>query len=111
MFYEVDKEPSGSLNFEEFCKVMQHRLKPKDPRDEAQKVFQLFDTDKTGKITFKSLKKVAADVGENFTDEELHQMIDEADKSGDGQISFEEFFRVMRKKCNDPLGEFDSDDY
>jgi Ca2+-binding EF-hand superfamily protein len=39
MFYEVDKEPSGSLNFEEFCKVMQHRLKPKDPRDEAQKVF------------------------------------------------------------------------
>ncbi len=37
-------------------------------------------------------------------------MINEADKNGDGQITFEEFFRVMRKKCNDPMNEFDSDD-
>ena len=59
MFYEVDKEPSGSLTFEEFCKVMQHRMHPKDPRDEAQKVFELFDSDGTGKISFKSLKKVS----------------------------------------------------
>ena len=43
MFWEVDKDPSKSLTFDEFVKVMQHRLHPKDPRDEAMKVFQLFD--------------------------------------------------------------------
>ena len=37
-------------------------------------------------------------------------MLNEADRSGDGQITFDEFFRVMRKKCNDPMGEFDSDE-
>ena len=37
-------------------------------------------------------------------------MIKEADKSGDGSITFEEFFKVMKKKCNDPMNEFDSDD-
>ncbi len=59
MFREVDKEPSSSLTFDEFCKVMQHRMHAKDPRDEAMKVFQLFDQDKTGKISFKNLKKVS----------------------------------------------------
>ena len=59
MFREVDKEPSSTLTFDEFCKVMQHRMHAKDPRDEAMKVFQLFDQDKTGKISFKNqyLKK------------------------------------------------------
>ena len=82
----------------------------KDPRDEAQKVFQLFDQDNVGKISFKNLKKISQEVGETFTDKEMHEMIKEADKSGDGSITFEEFFRVMKKKCNDPMNEFDSDD-
>ena len=68
MFYEVNKEPSQSLTFEEFCQVMQHRLHDKDPRNEAQKVFELFDQDKMGKISFKNLKKVSQEVGETFTD-------------------------------------------
>jgi len=45
-----------------------------------------------------------------LSDAELHDMIAEADKSGDGQITFQEFFRVQKKNCNDPLNEFDSDD-
>ena len=37
-------------------------------------------------------------------------MINEASKGGDGHVTFEDFFKVMRKKCNDPLNEFDSDE-
>lgn len=37
-------------------------------------------------------------------------MIAEADKTGDGNITFEEFFKVMKKSCNDPMNEFDSDE-
>lgn len=72
-------------------------------------VFQLFDSDKTGNITFKNLKKVCTDVGEDFTDKELHAMISEADASGDGSVQFNEFFKIMKKRCNDPMNEFDSD--
>jgi hypothetical protein len=61
------------------------------------KAFRLFDGDGTGRITFKNLKRVAKELGENLTDEELQEMIDEADRNGDGEIDEEEFLRIMKK--------------
>ena len=37
------------------------------------------------------------ELGENMTDEELQEMIDEADRDGDGEVNEEEFFRIMKK--------------
>ena len=74
------------------------------------KVYQLFDADKQGYITVRELRRMADDCGETMTDEELHEMIAEADRTGDGKINFDEFFRVMKKNCNDPMNEFDSDE-
>lgn len=34
-------------------------------------------------------------LGEKLTDEELEQMILEADSDGDGQVNYEEFARMM----------------
>ena len=64
------------------------------------KAFKLFDNDNTGKISFKNLKRVALELGESLTNEELQEMVDEADRDGDGEIDEEEFLRVMRKAVN-----------
>ena len=40
---------------------------------------------------------MAKEIGENMTDEELQEMIEEADRDGDGQVSEEEFLRMMKK--------------
>ncbi len=61
------------------------------------KAFRLFDDDNSGKISFQNLKRVAKELGENMTDEELREMIAEADRDGDGEINEEEFFRIMSK--------------
>lgn len=61
------------------------------------KAFRLFDDDETGKISFKNLKRVAQELGEKISDEELMEMIEEADRDGDGEINEEEFMRVMKK--------------
>jgi centrin-1 len=77
--------------------IMTAKMAERDPREEIMKAFRLFDDDETGKITFKNLKRVAKELGENITDEELQEMIDEADRDGDGEVSEEEFFRIMKK--------------
>ncbi|XP_003393273.1 uncharacterized protein LOC126919538 [Bombus affinis] len=94
---DVDPDGLGTLSFEEFLNLMSTKMLEKDTKEEVLKAFRLFDDDNTGKITFKNLKRVARELGENLTDEELQEMIDEADKDGDGEVSQEEFLRIMKK--------------
>ncbi|XP_018320247.1 caltractin-like isoform X1 [Agrilus planipennis] len=97
MIAEVDKEGTGKLSFDDFLYLMSVKMAEKDSKEEIMKAFRLFDDDDTGKISFKNLKRVAAELGENLTDEELQEMIDEADRDGDGEISQDEFLRIMKK--------------
>ena len=71
MIAEVDKESSGKLSLESFIMLMANKMSEKDTKEEILKAFKLFDDDETGKITFNNLKRVAAELGENLTDEEL----------------------------------------
>ena len=77
--------------------LMTGKISERDPREEILKAFRLFDDDSTGKISLKNLKRVARELGETMTDEELQEMIDEADRDGDGEINEEEFIRIMKK--------------
>jgi centrin-1 len=110
MFIDMDKDlSSASVTYDEFVEMVTPRMLNRDAREEIMKVFALFDDDNTGGISYKNLKRVATELGENLTDEELQEMVDEADRDGDGVINEEEFYRVMRKREN-PLDEIDSDD-
>lgn len=71
--------------------MMTARMSDKDTRADIEKVFRLFDEDKSGKISFNNLKRVAKELGENMSDEDLMEMIDRADTDGDHAVNFEEF--------------------
>jgi centrin-1 len=62
---------SGTIDFNDFLTMMTIKMSEKDSREEIMKAFRLFDDDETGKISFKNLKRVAKELGENLTDEEL----------------------------------------
>ena len=97
MIADADKNGSGVIDFPEFLDMMTVKMAERDPREEMLKAFRLFDDDESGKISFKNLRRVAKELGENMTDEEIQEMIDEADRDGDGEISEEEFMRIMKK--------------
>ena len=44
------------------------------------------------------LRHVMTNLGEKLTDEEVEEMIREADIDGDGQVNYEEFVRMMLAK-------------
>eukprot|EP00605_Chrysophyceae_sp_TOSAG23-4_P002354 GSChrysophyteH1.ASY1.ANO1.2602.1 assembled CDS len=93
----MKRDGSGTIDFSEFLEMMTAKMSERDSREEILKAFRLFDDDETGKISFRNLKRVAKELGENMTDEELQEMIDEADRDGDGEISEDEFLRIMKK--------------
>lgn len=95
---DIDKESTGEINFDEFLDLMTKRLAGSDTREDIQKIFELFDDDKTGYISLQNLKRVAHELGENMDDAELSEMIERADSDHDGKISSEDFFAIMTQK-------------
>ena len=49
-------------------------------------------------ILWLQLRHVMTNLGEKLTDEEVDEMIREADVDGDGQVNYEEFVKMMMAK-------------
>ena len=95
---EVDLDGSGTIDFNEFCILMQQRSKESEPEEEIIAAFRVFDKDGNGTLGTKELRHIMTSIGDKLTDEEVDQMIDEADIDGDGVINYEEFVRMMMAK-------------
>merc|ERR1711881_95496 len=78
MVTDIDNDGNGTIEFSEFLMMMTAKMGEKDTREDIEKVFKLFD-DNTNKISFRNLARVAEELGENIDDEELQDMINQAD--------------------------------
>jgi len=68
---------------------------------EFKEAFSLFDKDGDGLITTKELGTVMRSLGQNSTEAELRDMINEVDSDTNGTIDFHEFLNVMDRKMKD----------
>lgn len=98
MVADMDADGNGTIDFEEFLKLMTSRLSDKDSAEDLKKVFNLFDDEKTDFINIQNLRRVAKELGENMTDNELQEMIERADTDNDGFVSFDDFYNILTKK-------------
>ena len=68
---------------------------------EFKEAFSLFDKDGDGTITTKELGTVMRSLGNNPTDGELQDMINEVDADGNGTLEFDEFCNLMARQMLD----------
>ena len=61
----------------------------------------MFDQDGDGTITLNELRTVMQSLGQNPTDQELEDMINEVDNDGNNEIDFEEFLTLMARNMQD----------
>ncbi|OXB70849.1 UNVERIFIED_CONTAM: hypothetical protein H355_013662 [Colinus virginianus] len=98
-FSLFDRDGDGrTIDFPEFLTLMARKMKDTDTEEELIEAFKVFDRDGNGFISAAELRHVMTNLGEKLTDEEVDEMIREADVDGDGQINYEEFVKMMMAK-------------
>ncbi len=93
---EVDTDGNGTIDLSEFLRMMLDKTQKTDMEEEIREAFQVFDKDGNGFISAAELRHVMANLGEKLTEQELDQMIKEADIDGDGQVNYEGILLVLQ---------------
>jgi Ca2+-binding EF-hand superfamily protein len=65
--------------------------------EKAHQAFELIDQVQKGVVVLEDLQRVAQELGEELTEEELTEMIELVDRSGDGLLRPKDFVRIARK--------------
>ncbi|KAJ3036629.1 Centrin-1 [Rhizophlyctis rosea] len=122
MVKEMDRDNSGTIDFEEFLAVVEKKMAEKYAREEMRTLFHIYidptlSLSPTGRpqttgtphtphggastaltrISASDLRRVADLIGEKLTDDEIRDMIEEADRDNDGEVTEEDFVRVMKR--------------
>ena len=96
---QQDKEKEGTItiDYNDFEDIMTTKMSERDAEQQLEKAFILFSQDKDH-ITFEDLKRIAHELGENMTDDELKEMIGAANKmDGDGIVNIQDFLQILQK--------------
>ena len=102
----LDGEKTGLVDWDTFLQVMALKvLHDEESGDEVterrqreiRRAFELFDPDGRGVITLNELRRIARVLGEDCTDEDLQEMIDEAAVTRPGQVFLKDFEQVMQR--------------
>jgi Ca2+-binding EF-hand superfamily protein len=66
--------------------MMSRTTKEPDAEEEMRQAFNVFDHDKNGSISADELRQVMRSLDDTLTDDQIDEMMKEADLNGDGTI-------------------------
>ena len=97
MIDDADAAAKGQISLPVFMRMMTKKRDDMNPDEEIRRAFRLFCDEGSNGIRIADIKRVSLELGESLTDEEIKDILEEADRDNDGVISYDEFVYVMRK--------------
>ena len=95
----IDSDNNGYIGFEEFLIASINKEKILTEKN-LKLAFDVFDRDKSGKISQNELKYILGEYNVNAKEHLWQKMIQQIDLNQDGQISYEEFHKMMMDVIN-----------
>ena len=95
---KLDINNTNQIFFNQFLQIMAERIKnTRSGEDKYLKsLFLSLDRNNNGIISIHEIRYIITHSNENITEEDIRQMMEEADTDGDGYISFDEFMSIMK---------------
>lgn len=94
LFQDYGKDiNSEGFEFAEFKQVMATRLHKRNSKLEIKRLFSLLDSEAKGFITIEDMKKICREIQEKISEDDLAEIIDEADSDKDGVLNFQDFYK------------------
>ena len=86
------------MDYVSLIAFLNKKSKEYDIEKELMSCFKLFDKDGDGKINSSGMKYLLISLGEKFEDEEVNEIIDVIDSTGQGAITYEDFVKILLLK-------------
>eukprot|EP00928_Gymnodinium_smaydae_P079980 TRINITY_DN63793_c0_g1_i1.p1 TRINITY_DN63793_c0_g1~~TRINITY_DN63793_c0_g1_i1.p1 ORF type:complete len:214 (-),score=61.84 TRINITY_DN63793_c0_g1_i1:111-674(-) len=83
------------LSFDQFFTRMTSKLTPQDTAADIMDIFELYDNDSTGTISFENLQNVARIIGAKEGAKEIQEMISFLDTDGDNELDPVDFYTCL----------------
>ena len=90
--------PAASMICDDFIELMSGKLRETDTEEEIINAFKVFDKSGNGLISGADLRHIMTTLGDKLSEEEVDEIIREAEINGDGYILYEEFVRSIMSK-------------
>lgn len=95
MVMRADKDGNGEVDFAEFLELMAEKLEGEDPDREIKDAWAVF-SDGNKFIPRQMIKLIMHNLGENLNEEQVENLVAEADYDGDGEINYDDFYKTMK---------------
>ena len=93
----ADPDNTGRISKDNFLETVEAMFSlPKEEVNELLDAFKVFDLKNTGKISVKNFKKVLTDIGQEFSEEEVEDILRYIDIARDGNINIKDFIQVWK---------------
>ena len=93
---ELDSEIKTGLTYDDFVGKLTAKLQDRGSQRSTERSYELLVEDPNGTLNFQALKKVANEIGDQTSDEDLQRLIKNGASNGN-DISYDEFHAIMTK--------------